>query len=120
MTRILSNQQATDLKRRERLAAKNYDEVLRRNLATIEHQAAEIERLKAQVGEFEAQVAPLPDLRRQIESVTKDRDQWRESFLGLDHKHRKLSGIVRLAMKPEEYHLWHQAYENVEDNFPTG
>lgn len=93
MTRILNNQQAADLKRRKRLAAKNYDEVLRHNLTTIEQQAAEIERLKAQVGELEEQVSPLPHLRRQMESVTKDRNQWRESFLGLDKKHRKLQTL---------------------------
>jgi hypothetical protein len=118
---MISSQEAADRKRREKLAARNYQEVLRLNQETIETQETKIKRLEAELEKAKLYV----DLRRaerdtakeelavtkaELEKIILDRDTWREGCIQTTEAHQKLSSIVRLALTPEEYHRYREIY----------
>lgn len=98
-------------------------DVLRINEETIKAQAARIAELEAELNraklyvklrKAERDVAreELTETTRRLERMTEDRDEWRAGCLLVQQKHQKLSGIVRLALTPDEYHLYRECYEN--------
>ena len=79
---------------------------------------AELNRAKlyVQLRKAERDVAreELADATNKLEHMTSDRNEWRVRCILVQQKHQKLSGIVRLALTPDEYHLYRTAYENSE------
>ena len=86
--------------------------------ARIAELEAELNRAKlyVQLRKAERDVAreELADATNKLEHMTSDRNEWRVRCILVQQKHQKLSGIVRLALTPDEYHLYRTAYENSE------
>lgn len=128
-SKAISNQITSDRLRRERLAAKNYLEVLRVNEETIKVQQTTIEAQAARVSQLEKDLERARmyvalrkaerDLAREehkatqelLDQTRQDRANYIQALRAVQEKHQKLSGIVRLALSPEEYHKYREAYE---------